>query len=150
MRRPRRFGRLLPGRHRFPDAEHPGPGTVGGGPAQTLKAAPRASSTPAGWPSRSTRPTSKDGTRIPYFQVARKDLAERRHEPDLALRLRRLRDPDAAVLPADRRRGLAEKGGVFVVANIRGGGEFGPGGTKPRSRRTGTRPTTTSSPSPRT
>ena len=37
-----------------------------------------------------------------------------------------------------------ERGGVFVVANVRGGGEFGPRGTRPRSRRTATRRSRTS------
>ena len=55
------------------------------------------------------------------------DAGARRHEPDAALRLRRLRGlrccpPTAAASGA----AWLEKGGVYVVANIRGGGEFGP------------------------
>jgi prolyl oligopeptidase len=42
------------------------------------------------------------------------------------------------------------RGGVFVVANIRGGGEFGPAGTRRRSWRTSRRATTTLPPWPRT
>jgi prolyl oligopeptidase PreP (S9A serine peptidase family) len=44
----------------------------------------------------------------------------------------------------------AERGGVYALANIRGGGEFGPSGTRPRCRRTTRTTSTISSPWPRT
>jgi prolyl oligopeptidase PreP (S9A serine peptidase family) len=56
----------------------------------------------------------------------KKDLRARRQEPDAALRLRRLRGLDDARLLATGGRAWLERGGVYVVANIRGGGEFGP------------------------
>jgi len=37
---------------------------------------------------------SKDGTSIPYFEVARANLALKRKEPDAPLRLRRVRGRD--------------------------------------------------------
>jgi prolyl oligopeptidase len=40
-----------------------------------------------------------------------------------------------------------EQGGTYVLANIRGGGEFGPSGTRPRSRSTARAATRTSPPS---
>ena len=85
-------------------------GTVGGGPATTLKQLP-AFFDASGLAVSQHEAVSKDGTRVPYFEVARKDLDPRRQEPDLALRLRRIRDLDAAVVPAGRRGGLAGEGG---------------------------------------
>jgi prolyl oligopeptidase len=69
---------------------------------------------------------SKDGTRIPYFQVARKDLALDGSNPVLLTGYGGFEVP---LLPGyDPTVGAAwlEQGGVYVVANIRGGGEYGP------------------------
>jgi len=70
--------------------------------------------------------TSKDGTKIPYFQVYRKDLKLDGTNPTL---LYGYGGFQISLTPSYR--GIAgaawlEKGGVYVVANIRGGGEFGP------------------------
>jgi prolyl oligopeptidase len=69
---------------------------------------------------------SQDGTRIPYFQVSRTDLALDGKNPTL---LYGYGGFEVSMLP-DYRGGIGaawlEKGGVYVVANIRGGGEFGP------------------------
>ena len=53
-------------------------------------------------------------------------MVAKRQEPDVALRIRRIRDLDASFVPACVGAAWLEKGGVYVVANIRGGGEFGP------------------------
>ncbi len=70
--------------------------------------------------------SSKDGTRIPYFQVSRKSLALDSKNPTL---LYGYGGFEVSMLP-EYRGGIGaawlEKGGVYVVANIRGGGEFGP------------------------
>ncbi len=69
---------------------------------------------------------SRDGTRIPYFQVARKDLTLDGSHPVLLTGYGGFEVP---VLPRyDASVGAAwlEQGGVYVVANIRGGGEYGP------------------------
>ena len=69
---------------------------------------------------------SKDGTRVPYFEVARSDLVVDGNHPSL---LYGYGGFDVSMLPSYRPAvGAAwlEKGGVYVVANIRGGGEFGP------------------------
>jgi prolyl oligopeptidase len=50
----------------------------------------------------------------------------RRPQPHAAVRLRRLRGLDAALVLGGVGPQLAGQGGVFVLANIRGGGEFGP------------------------
>ena len=69
---------------------------------------------------------SKDGTKIPYFVVRRKDLTFNGSNPALLtayggfqLSITPTYDPVMGKL-------WLERGGVYVVANIRGGGEFGP------------------------
>ncbi|WP_123955400.1 prolyl oligopeptidase family serine peptidase [Frondihabitans sp. 762G35] len=69
---------------------------------------------------------SDDGTRVPYFQVARGDLVEDGSHPTLlsgygGFQASRLPDYSGVI-----GRAWLERGGVFVLANIRGGGEFGP------------------------
>jgi prolyl oligopeptidase len=70
--------------------------------------------------------TSKDGTRIPYFVVHRKDM---RNDGSNATLLTAYGGFQIANTPGysgvDGKLWL-EHGGVFVLANIRGGGEFGP------------------------
>jgi prolyl oligopeptidase len=69
---------------------------------------------------------SKDGTRIPYFQVSRKELKLDGSNPTL---LYGYGGFEIALTPGyNAAIGAAwlERGGVYVVANIRGGGEFGP------------------------
>ncbi|MGC2636468.1 MAG: prolyl oligopeptidase family serine peptidase [Acidobacteriaceae bacterium] len=70
--------------------------------------------------------TSKDGTQVPYFVVHRKDMAYNGENPTL---LNAYGGFEVAMTPnynAIRGKLWLEKGGVFVLANIRGGGEFGP------------------------
>jgi prolyl oligopeptidase len=70
--------------------------------------------------------TSKDGTRVPYFQVGRKGL--RLDGGNITL-LNGYGGFEIAMLPNyNSFIGAAwlERGGVYVLANIRGGGEFGP------------------------
>jgi prolyl oligopeptidase len=69
---------------------------------------------------------SRDGTRIPYFQIARRDLAIHGGNPTV---LHGYGGFEVSLRPAYdglNGAGWLEKGGVSVVANIRGGGEFGP------------------------
>ncbi|TXN29819.1 prolyl oligopeptidase family serine peptidase [Lacisediminihabitans profunda] len=70
---------------------------------------------------------SDDGTRVPYFQVAAAGLALDGSHPTLlsgygGFQVSRLPEYGGIV-----GRAWLERGGVFVLANIRGGGEFGPG-----------------------
>jgi prolyl oligopeptidase len=70
--------------------------------------------------------TSKDGTKVPYFVVRPKDLKLDGTAPTL---LYAYGGFQASMLPSYS--GLIgklwlERGGVYVLANIRGGGEFGP------------------------
>ncbi len=70
---------------------------------------------------------SADGTRVPYFQVAARDLALDGSHPTLlsgygGFQASRLPEYSGIV-----GRAWLDRGGVFALANIRGGGEFGPG-----------------------
>jgi prolyl oligopeptidase len=70
--------------------------------------------------------TSADGTRVPYFQVAAEDLPLDGTAPTV---LHGYGGFEQALTPAyDPIVGTAwlARGGVYVVAGIRGGGEFGP------------------------
>jgi len=100
-------------------------GTAGGGPAEKLKQLP-ALFDAKGLAVSQHEAVSKDGTRVPYFEVARNDLAKDGNNPTLLYGYGGFEVP---MLPTYRPTiGAAwlEKGGVYVVANIRGGGEFGP------------------------
>jgi prolyl oligopeptidase len=70
--------------------------------------------------------TSRDGTRIPYFVVHRRDMQFDGTNPTL---LYAYGGFEVAMTPgysATTGAAWLERGGVYVVANIRGGGEFGP------------------------
>ncbi|GAB3745395.1 prolyl oligopeptidase family serine peptidase [Lysobacter olei] len=70
--------------------------------------------------------TSKDGTKVPYFMVKPKGLTLDGKTPTL---LYGYGGFEIALTPsynAGAGKGWLEKGGVYVVANIRGGGEYGP------------------------
>jgi prolyl oligopeptidase len=70
--------------------------------------------------------TSKDGTRIPYFQVSRKALALNARNPTLLYGYGGFEIPMLPSYNASVGSSWLERGGVYVLANIRGGGEFGP------------------------
>ena len=80
---------------------------------------------------------SKDGTKIPMFLTHRKGLQKNAQAPTL---LYGYGGFDISYLPtfAERRIPILECGGIFAVANIRGGGEFGKkwheAGTKERKQ----------------
>ncbi len=70
--------------------------------------------------------TSKDGTRIPYFLVARKDLKLDGKNPTLLYGYGGFEVSMVPGYSATVGKAWLEQGGVYAVANIRGGGEFGP------------------------
>jgi prolyl oligopeptidase len=70
--------------------------------------------------------TSKDGTRIPYFVVHPKDMQYNGENPTLLNAYGGFEISMTPTYSAVRGKLWLEKGGVFVLANIRGGGEFGP------------------------
>lgn len=70
--------------------------------------------------------TSKDGTRVPYFIVKRAGLKLDGTHPTILYGYGGFEIPSMPFYSASVGVGWLERGGVWVVANIRGGGEFGP------------------------
>jgi prolyl oligopeptidase len=100
-------------------------GTLGGTAAVTLK------ESPSNFDAKGLRVSqheaiSKDGTRVPYFQVARADLPLDGQAPTLLSGYGGFEIPRLPGYSAGVGAAWLEKGGVYIVANIRGGGEFGP------------------------
>ena len=69
---------------------------------------------------------SKDGTRVPYFMVAREDLNMDGSNPTLLYGYGGFEISMLSSYRAITGISWLESGGVYVLANIRGGGEFGP------------------------
>lgn len=70
--------------------------------------------------------TSKDGTKVPYFIVHRKDIPMNGSTPTLMTAYGGFQASETPTYSAIRGKLWLERGGSFVLANIRGGGEFGP------------------------
>ena len=70
--------------------------------------------------------TSSDGTKVPYFVVHRKDIAYDGSTPTLMSAYGGFQVSSTPYYSALTGKLWLERGGAFVVANIRGGGEFGP------------------------
>ncbi|NQU54035.1 MAG: S9 family peptidase [Bacteroidetes bacterium] len=70
--------------------------------------------------------TSTDGTKIPYFVVSSKSLKLDGTNPTLLYAYGGFEIPMLPSYNATTGTAWLEKGGVYVLANIRGGGEFGP------------------------
>ncbi|HET6804694.1 MAG TPA: prolyl oligopeptidase family serine peptidase [Frateuria sp.] len=69
---------------------------------------------------------SKDGTRVPYFEIAPKDLALDGSNPTLQYGYGGFEISLQPSYSGSIGRAWLERGGVYVIANIRGGGEYGP------------------------
>jgi prolyl oligopeptidase len=70
--------------------------------------------------------SSKDGTKIPYFVVRPKDLVFDGTAPTLLYAYGGFQVSMTPAYSGAMGKLWLERGGVYVVANIRGGGEFGP------------------------
>ncbi len=103
-----------------PQDDHPGPQTL-----ELLKQAPDDFDS-SRYQVRQHFATSVDGTRVPYFEISAKDLRLDGNNPTL---LYGYGGFEISLLPfylGSNGLSWLERGGVYVVANIRGGGEYGP------------------------
>ncbi|HTY09214.1 MAG TPA: prolyl oligopeptidase family serine peptidase, partial [Candidatus Edwardsbacteria bacterium] len=72
------------------------------------------------------RARSKDGTRVPYFVVGPAAMKRDGRSPALLYAYGGFEVAQLPIYGAALGRSWLERGGVYVLANIRGGGEFGP------------------------
>lgn len=70
--------------------------------------------------------TSKDGTRVPYFIVRAKNLEANGKNRTLLYAYGGFRVSMRPFYVGTMGKNWLERGGVYVIANIRGGGEYGP------------------------
>ena len=70
--------------------------------------------------------TSTDGTKIPYFIVHRRDMKLDGNNPTLLYAYGGFEIAETPNYSSTIGKLWLDKGGVYVLANIRGGGEFGP------------------------
>jgi prolyl oligopeptidase len=108
------------------------PSTLALGSAATPAAAPeRLKQTPAffatdGLAVKQHEAVSKDGTRIPYFQIGRADTPSDGSTPTLLYGYGGFEIPLVPGYNPVVGAAWLERGHTYVIANIRGGGEFGP------------------------
>jgi len=99
--------------------------TAGGAAPQPLKSLP-AFFKADGLQAQQFEATSKDGTRIPYFVVMRRGTELNGRNPTLLYGYGGFAHAQLPFYSGTFGRGWLEPGGVFVLANLRGGSEFGP------------------------
>jgi len=80
----------------------------------------------AGIETRQFEAVSRDSTRIPYFAVMKRDTKLDGRNPTLLYGYGGFENPQLPWYSGVFGKGWFEPGGVFLLANIRGGGEFGP------------------------
>ena len=69
---------------------------------------------------------SRDGTRVPYFEIAPKDMKLDGANRTLLYGYGGFEVSEVPFYSGSVGRAWLERGGVYVIANIRGGGEYGP------------------------
>ncbi|HZE89829.1 MAG TPA: prolyl oligopeptidase family serine peptidase [Verrucomicrobiae bacterium] len=98
---------------------------VADGKAEKVKSAPRFFNAD-GMKVEQFEATSKDGTKIPYFLVTPKGFKADGNAPTLLGGYGGFEIPEVPYYDGVNGSAWLERGGVYAVANIRGGGEFGP------------------------
>ncbi len=96
-----------------------------GGPATKVKSAP-AFFDAEGMKVEQYEATSKDGTKIPYFLVTPKGFKADGQNPTLLYGYGGFEIPQLPTYSGVNGSAWIERGGVYALANLRGGGEFGP------------------------
>jgi len=100
-------------------------GTIGSATQEKLKGLPEFFSSD-GLAISQHEALSKDGTTIPYFQVGRRDNSTNGKNPTLLYGYGGFNVAQLPFYSGTLGAAWLERGGVYVLANIRGGGEFGP------------------------
>ena len=100
-------------------------GSIGKGKAERLKSLP-AFFDASGLVVEQREALSQDGTRVPYFLIAKKDCKRDGSNPTLLYGYGGFEVSLTPSYSATVGVSWLEQGGVYAVANIRGGGEFGP------------------------
>ncbi len=98
---------------------------VGGGNAETVKSLP-AFFDADGMKTEQLEATSKDGTKIPYFVITPKGFKADGKAPTLLYGYGGFEVPEVPRYGSIVGSAWLARGGVYVLADIRGGGEFGP------------------------
>ncbi|MEP6484771.1 MAG: prolyl oligopeptidase family serine peptidase [Rudaea sp.] len=100
-------------------------GTIGKGEAKPLKHSPKFFDA-SGYAVNQYFATSKDGTRVPYFVVGSKNMKTDGSTPTLLTGYGGFEVSLQPYYSGSVGRAWLTHGGAYVVANIRGGGEYGP------------------------
>ena len=100
-------------------------GTLGQGEAKPLKHSPSFFDAKK-YAVQQNFTTSKDGTRVPYFVIAPKNLKLDGNNPTLLYGYGGFEISLQPFYSGSVGRAWLARGGVYVLANIRGGGEYGP------------------------
>jgi prolyl oligopeptidase len=100
-------------------------GTLGQGEAQAIKHSPSFFDA-SKYDVSQHFAVSKDGTRVPYFEIAPKNLKADGTNPTLQYGYGGFEVSLQPAYSGSVGRAWLERGGVYVIANIRGGGEYGP------------------------
>lgn len=100
-------------------------GTLGQGEAQAIKHSPSFFDASRYEVSQHFA-TSKDGTRVPYFEIAPTNLKADGSNPTLQYGYGGFEISLQPNYNGNVGRAWLERGGIYVIANIRGGGEYGP------------------------
>lgn len=98
---------------------------IGDDPGEPIKTLP-SQFTARGMEVRQFEAASADGTKVPYFVVGQREAIESGHAPTVLYGYGGFEIPMFPHYNATVGKVWLEHGGVYVLANIRGGGEFGP------------------------